>query len=107
MIPLDANALVKYGPAMEIKDQAEADAYFEACVKHCMQFGKTREEAEEIEKVNLGYFAGYYSQETRHRVEKLFKCAHPVFGKIAKVGSPTEEEAFWEGFDRGKKSKGD
>ena len=27
----------KYGPAMEITDQEEADAYFEACVKHCMR----------------------------------------------------------------------
>jgi hypothetical protein len=26
----------KYGPAMEIKAQAEADAYFEQCVEHCM-----------------------------------------------------------------------
>jgi len=84
----------KYHPAMEITDQEEADAYFEKCVQHTMSFGhETRERAEEIERMNLGYFAGYYDTETRLRVEKLFKCAHPIFGK-AVDGTPTPEEAF-------------
>jgi hypothetical protein len=83
----------KYGPAMEITEQAEADAYFEECVQHCMSFGKTREEAESIERQNLGYYAGYYDNDTRLRVERLFRCAHPVFGQAAK-GTPTAEEAF-------------
>lgn len=69
----------KYGPAMLISDQAHADAYFEECVSHTMSFGKSREEAEKIEKANLGYFAGYYSRETRGRVERLFRCAHPAW----------------------------
>lgn len=71
----------KYSPAMEIKTQEEADAYFEKCVQQQMSYGGTREEAEKTEKANLGYYAGYYDTKTRLRVEKLFNCAHPIFGK--------------------------
>lgn len=45
----------KYRPAMEITDAAEAQRYFEECVAHCMCFGRSREEAERIERCNLGY----------------------------------------------------
>ena len=89
----------KYGPAMGITEPADAAAYFERCVQHTMTFGTSRDEAERIERANLGYYAGYYSSETRHRVEKLFSCSHPVFGAIAKVGEPTMEEALQAGFD--------
>lgn len=66
----------KYGPAMEITDPAEATAYFEALVEHSMRcFGKSRGEAEVLERDNLGYFAGYYDHATRARVELLFNCA--------------------------------
>lgn len=74
----------KYAPAMDITDQEVADAYFEACVQHTMDWGKSREEAENTERENLGYYAGYYGNETRERVERLFGCAHPVFGAISK-----------------------
>lgn len=84
----------KYGPGMKIEDQAEADAYFEKCVEHTMRFGKTREEAEKVEKSNFGYFAGYCDEATRHRVERLFRCSHPVFGSIEKYGQPSPEDAF-------------
>ena len=84
----------KYGPAMEITDAAEAQEYFEACVLHTMSFGKSREEAEQVERSNLGYYAGYYSEETRQRCERLFSCAHPVFGSIAEHGQPSAEEAL-------------
>ncbi len=82
---------------MEITDQAAAEAYFEECVQHNMIYGvkkHARSEAEKIERANLGYYAGYYDSETRERVERLFKCSHPIFGSISKNGSPTVEEAF-------------
>jgi hypothetical protein len=82
-----------YHPAMKITDQAEADRYFEACVKHCMRFGKSREEAESIQRSNLGYFAGYYDDETMARVNRLFRTTHPIFGGT----TPTAEEAFQAG----------
>jgi hypothetical protein len=85
----------KYGPAMSITDPEEAAAYFERCVEHMMRAGGyTRPQAEEIERANLGYFAGYHDDNTRRRVETLFNCAHPVFGKIVEMGTPTPEEAF-------------
>lgn len=83
----------KYAPAMEITDPEEAASYFEECVQHQMSFGTDRVEAEKIERVNLGYYAGYYDHETRERVERLFDCAHPVFGKAADH-KPTVEQAF-------------
>jgi hypothetical protein len=83
----------KYEPAMEIADQAQADAYFELLVNHSMRFGKTREEAEALERSNLGYFAGYCDHETRLRVERLFRCVHPIFGP-ASNGKPDPEFAI-------------
>lgn len=84
----------KYWPAMTITDQAEADKYFKRLVKHAMLFGKSRAEAEELERGNLGYFAGYCDNATRARVEQLFKCEHPIFGAIARNGPPTQTEAL-------------
>lgn len=70
-----------YDPAMKITDQTEADAFFEARVQDTMQRGNcSREEAEAIERHNLGYYAGYMSEETRERVARLFKAPHPYFG---------------------------
>lgn len=92
----------KYGPAMEMNDEAEAAAYFETCVRHTMSHGSTRQEADRVEKANLGYYAGYYSNETRERVECLFNCSHPIFGSIAQSGTPTPEQALATGVARGK-----
>lgn len=96
----------KYGPAMTMTEQAAADAYFEVLVQHTMTFWKrTREEAEQVERSNLGYYAGYYSHETRDRVERLFRCEHPIFGSIAKNGAPTFERLLNLGIAMGKASR--
>jgi hypothetical protein len=80
--------------ACAITEQADAEVYLEQLVERATRlYGQTREEATSIIKENLGYYAGYYNNETRARVERLFKCAHPVFGAISK-GAPTMEEAF-------------
>lgn len=97
----------KYMPAMTITDQADADAYLERCIEHTMRcFGSAREDAEKLERDNLGYFAGYYDHATRDRVERLFKCAHPVFGAIAENGPPSFEQAFNAGLAAGEAAKG-
>lgn len=93
----------KYGPAMTMADQAEADAYFERLVQHGMEWGNDRAEAERIERANLGYYAGYYSHETRARVERLFRCSHPIFGAIAKNGPPTPDQALKAGLEMGRR----
>jgi len=99
------------GPAMEITSQEDADQYKEkyvAFIQDSIDSGKvssTEDSAEEIANHNLGYYAGYYSSEVRRRVEKLFKCHHPIFGSIEENGVPTAEEALRLGIEAGKKSK--
>jgi hypothetical protein len=94
----------KYDPAMRIVDQKEADAYFELLVEHTMRMLPCeRTRAEDIERSNLGYWAGYCSNETRARVERLFKCSHPVFGSIAKNGAVMPKQAFQMGVARARK----
>jgi len=86
------------GPAMEITDPEDAKQYLEDYVNY-IQAALDKEPRDdsktalEIAGVNLGYYAGYYDNETRERVERLFDCSHPVFGKAAE-GTPTPEEAF-------------
>jgi hypothetical protein len=96
------------GPAMEIKEQEDANQYLKDYVVFIQKAldKEPREDemtAEQIAKVNLGYYAGYYDSITRATVENLFMCSHPVFGSIAKEGSPTAEEAFELGKERSHK----
>jgi len=80
--PIKANATIgeKYNPILDISRQDYADEYFERCVQHTMSYGKTREEAEKIERQNIGYYAGYFSSEVAERVNRLFRTSHPIFG---------------------------
>lgn len=95
MLPDKITYADKYGPAMKITDQAEADRYFALCVEHQMRIsGCDQTRAVYVEGNNLGYYAGYYDNETRKRVERLYRCAHPFLGAIAEKGPPTPEEAF-------------
>jgi hypothetical protein len=96
-----------YGPAMKIIDQKHADECFEGLVVENLSARPniTREQAEQTQRSNLGYYAGYYDNETRERVERLFKCAHPIFGDIATNGAPTAEQAFKMGVKEGRKHK--
>lgn len=95
----------KYGPAMKMTDNREADAYFEECVQNTMErTSASRSEAEAIERSNLGYWAGYYDHETRVRVERLFGCIHPVFGS-ADAGPVSAEEAFRKGIACGRRQR--
>ena len=80
-------------PAMCIKDKDDAQQYFKDYVAYITRAlindtpgGKT---PEEIAKINLGYYAGYYSIETRLRVEELFDCVHPYLGSV-------KEKANWQ-----------
>jgi hypothetical protein len=84
-----------YDPAMTIQTQEEASKYFNYLVDYYLeQFGGERHEAERIIKINLGYYAGYYDNETRARVEKLYTCEHPYFGRIAERGAPDASAAL-------------
>ena len=96
-----------YEYAMTIRTQRKADAWFKKLISRLVKRfgGMTRAELELIQRSNLGYFAGYYDAATRARVERLFKCEHPIFGSIAKHGQPTPEQAFKMGLKMGKKAK--
>jgi hypothetical protein len=88
--------------AMEVRDPDEARKIFADLVEISMRkHGKSYLEAESIIKENLGYMAGYYDNLTRERVERLFNCAHPFFGKISEKGPPSPEEAFRMGVELG------
>ena len=86
------------GPAMGITEPEDARQYLRDYIDfiQCALDKEPRDDdktAAEIAGINLGYYAGYYDHETRERVERLFDCSHPVFGK-AENGTPTPEEAF-------------
>lgn len=90
----------KYGPAMKVQTEAEAQKYIEACIEHCMRVAnRTRAEAEHIEKTNIGYWTGYCDHDTADRVMRLFGCEHPFFGR----DHPTPEKVFAMGLALGRK----
>ena len=85
----------KYDPIKDITTQTEADEYFENLVAENMsQNHNTRAEAVEIEKHNIGYWSGYYSEELQERVERLFNCIHPIFGSINDKEKREPKNAF-------------
>jgi hypothetical protein len=90
-------------PAMEITDEADAQQYLNDYIAYTQKHldkNPSDKTASEIARINLGYYAGYYSHDVRARVEKLFNCSHPVFGSIKEKGVPTPEEAFNAGYNR-------
>lgn len=94
-------------PAMKIVDQDEATQYltdYVAFIQKSLDKDPRSDSmtAEEIAKVNLGYFAGYHDTETRLRVERLFHCSHPIFGNVSN-GIPTIKEVFTAGLKLGQR----
>ncbi len=96
-------------PAMSITEHSDADQYLKDYIAYIQKRlnKESRQDnatAEQIAKVNLGYYAGYFNTETRIRIEKLFHCEHPFFGKaIDHEVSP--EEAFEKGKQLALKSR--
>ena len=84
----------RYGASLSITEKASAANYFEWLVTTAMaERGLPRQQAEELERHNLGYYAGYGTHEQRVRVERLFGAVHPCFGSAEK-GPPTADVAF-------------
>lgn len=99
-------------PAMSITEEADAQQYLAAYAAYIQQAldkepRNDEKTAAQIAASNLAYYAGYCNDTTRERVERLFKCEHPIFGSIAKKGPPTAKEAFEAGkrLAKPKKSK--
>lgn len=112
MTKFDPNINSAIGPAMMITDAEDARQFLKDYISYLEEFtdwtiedGKaivngdfTR--AEQLAKRNLAYHAGYFDDETRERVERLFDCEHPIFGKFLEMGQPTSDEAVQCGFQR-------
>lgn len=85
-------------PAMKIaqaRDHEAAKAFMAAYRTYLIdEWDRTPEDADEVIRVNVGYYAGYYGDETQRAVLEVFGAAHPVFGTTR----PTLEEAFDAGF---------
>jgi len=103
----DNKDVLTYGeclnPAMKITDQDDADQYFTNYARYIQRALKKEPRdddmtAEGIARINLGYYAGYYDEETMERVNRLFKTQHPIFGKTV----PTATEALQAGMNRAK-----
>jgi len=88
-----------FEPAMSITEQEDANQYLADYIAYTQKWldKEPRQDnmtAEDIAKHNFGYYAGYYGEDARRRVEKLFNCEHPIFGSIEKNGSPSFTQAF-------------
>jgi hypothetical protein len=82
-------------PAMEITKQEVADEYLRDYISYIVKNSDVSiEKATDIAKENLAYWAGYYSDDVRRRVERLFNSKHPIFGSIEENGSPSAIDAF-------------
>lgn len=80
-----------YDPITLVKTKEEASEYLELLVNWNVRMtGNTYPEARVIERMNIGYWAGYYDQETQTRIYELFETEHPIFGKHR----PSPEEAL-------------
>ena len=80
-----------YGPLSEIRTKQQADEYFEFLVSwRTKEFSMPRDEAERIERNNVGYWTGYLDEATARRVMELFQVEHPFFG----TEFPSLDEAF-------------
>tara|TARA_B100000614_G_scaffold262909_1_gene300545 strand:+ start:104394 stop:104810 length:417 start_codon:yes stop_codon:yes gene_type:complete len=72
------------GPAMEIETEDEARQYLDNYVDWMVvKHGMSRVEALNVAKQNIGYYSGYYGVDTQRRVERVFKCVHPIFGSTS------------------------
>lgn len=91
--------LNRYEYALQITDQVEAGLYLQFLVGVSIASGLTPREADHLERENLAYCAAYYDDETRERVERLYRCKHPVFGAIADTRPP--DDAFEAGLRKG------
>lgn len=75
------------GPAMKIAEQEDADQYLENYIAHVQNFLDRKPSSDgmtstQIALHNIGYYCGYYDEEVRRRVYRLFKCEHPVLGNV-------------------------
>jgi hypothetical protein len=88
-----------YDQIIKAMTQTEADEQLAGLIRLMVKEGKSPRQAKKIAKKNIGYWAGYYDEETARRIWRLFRTEHPVFGKRW----PGPREAFQLGVKLGRK----
>ena len=70
---------VLYHRAVQATTQQEADVVFELCVRRCEQPGRSMDDAKQIARDYIGYFAtAYCDEETRARAFRLYRTENPL-----------------------------
>lgn len=70
-----------YANIGKVSTVEQAGEYLDALVTWSMAtHGQTRDEAETMQQHNIGYWSGYYDEETGRRIRHLFGTRHPVYG---------------------------
>lgn len=99
--------------ARSMKDPKEREIFVrEYCVVIIAAHKKdgttlTVDDAREVLRANLGYFAGYYGDDVRKEIEEMYGALHPVFGSIIKDGPPSQNEVFYAGIRWGMQQNGE
>lgn len=82
----------------------DAQEYLEALIECAIHhWGQSREEAEKIQRSNIGYMSGYFSTKEMARIQSLFGVVHPIFGGMAEFEKLTTEDIIQKGIDLGSK----
>jgi len=94
-----------YDPACSfVETEEQAKKYFDLLVNYAVTIHSISvEEATKNELLNIGYYAGYYDNDTRIKMQKLFGAIHPIFGRVF----PTADEALEIGKRIGEKMRND
>ncbi len=82
---------------LKITTEYEAKKYLDdytEFIRFTNENTKSRDDARNIAKGNIGYLAGYLTEKDRARIEELFGVEHPILGSIAEMGIPTADESF-------------
>lgn len=98
-----------YGEVMdsliEIVDEDELKEYYHKYIEYIAQKENLdMNKATAMAAHNIGYSLGYFSRETRMRVERVLEIAHPFFGK-AKENDLSPDEILKMGMEMGERVK--
>jgi hypothetical protein len=97
-LPDEATRGDLYNPAMSVATREEATEYLAALVRRNIRVsGNSQEEAERVERINVGYWTGYCDEVTAACAQELYGFGHPIFGKFV----PSAQEALVVGLAMG------
>jgi hypothetical protein len=91
--------------ALKATNASEAEKCFNALVACLLNKNKLTpiDQIENNIRDNISYLASHCSHELRMKVEALYSCEHPWFGKASKDHPITATEAYKLGLERGVK----